>query len=162
MEPVGALNPRDCLSKDMRPDRSGPPIGTGQRTGSQRLDTQFIKSELRHAACKAAVLAIIFAMLAAPVALMLTHDFTSLDISETVDPVEDGEADGHDHDAPESEQHGGSHGSHGPADHDHQFHALIGPPAGAVTPHADAARSTVRDRFRHLTPEGPRRPPRLT
>jgi len=156
VEPIGALNPRDCPFEDYGR------IGTGQRTGSQRLDTRFIKSELSHAARKAAVLAVIFAVLAAPVVLMLTHDFTPQDISETVEPVEDAEADGHDHDAPEGEHRSGSHGSHGPADHDHQFHALIGPPAGAVKPLSNAAGSAIRDRFRHLTPEGPRRPPRLT
>ena len=120
----------------------------------------------RHGAWRAApgliVLATIFALLAAPVALALTHGPAPQEFAAaaTMAPLQEAAAHAHAHGPSENDHQRGSHGGHGPTDHDHQFHALISHAAGAQKPHSDPARSAVRDLYRHLTPEGPRRPPR--
>ena len=52
-------------------------------------------------------------------------------------------------------------GAHNPADHDHQFQGLVNQTATPLHPLPDTAPSAFGGTFRHLTPEGPRRPPRM-
>ena len=120
-----------------------------------------------HAARTMVVLTTVFAMVVAPLVVILTHGPAAHEVaaSMTVDMAEKVAAQGHAHDeAPHDHQNGhqsGPLGGHNPADHDHQLHALVCRADSAPKPLPGQARCAFSEGFRHLTPESPRRPPRL-
>lgn len=114
----------------------------------QNMGTGAVRAALRTPGCQMLLLAIACAMLFAPVVVAVTHG------PVTAEQIHVHHSTGHDH-------HSEPTGSHDPADHDHQLQALISPTAGWVHVLPNTEQSTVGDTFRHLMPEGPRRPPRL-
>ena len=107
-------------------------------------------------------LATVLALVIAPLVVILTHGPAAHYVvtSMSAEMAEDIDAHGHAHGDTGHDHEGGSFGGHNPADHDHQLHALACHAASASSPRPDKAHCTLRDVFRHLTPEGPRRPPR--
>ena len=115
------------------------------------------------------VLTTALAMIVAPLVVILTHGPAAL----AVDPSVTTQMAAHGHVHHHGHHHGPAHddasyghaggalGGHNPADHDHQLHALICQAASTASPHPDKAHGALSDVFRHLTPDGPRRPPRF-
>ena len=124
-------------------------------------------SMARRAAHRMIVLTTVFALIVAPLVVILTHGpaayavaaSMAADIAEA-DMAEEVAAQGHAHEDAGHDRPGGSFGGHNPADHDHQLQALICQTANAPKPLADKTHWAFSDVFRHLTVEGPRRPPR--
>lgn len=110
------------------------------------------------------VLATAFALITTPLALILTHGPAAhwAAASMTGDMADEFAGHGHVHDQAENDRQdeGGPHGSHNPADHEHQTSALVGQAASALKPYPDKAWCPYGETLRHLTLEGPRRPPR--
>ena len=131
-----------------------------------------------HPARRMIVLTTVFALVVAPLVVILTHgpaahQFAASMAAEIAEEIAEeiaahGHAHGHDHSYAHDHAHdedgddrpGGSPGGHNPADHDHQLHALVCQAARALKPFPDEAQCAFNEVFRHLTPEGPRRPPR--
>ena len=110
-------------------------------------------------------LATVLALVVAPLVVFLTHGPAAGALATEVTAQSDFHDHGHDHEHGHADDaghghHGGVSGGHNPADHDHQLHAVLYQAASTLRPLADTARSAVRDVFRNLTPDGPRRPPR--
>lgn len=113
------------------------------------------------------VLTTVFALLIAPLIVILTHCPTAHATAALA--ATEMAAHGNHHDHHHSHAHedagrdwlAGVFGAHNPADHDHQFHALICQPASAAERFADKAHCALNDAFRYLTLDGPMRPPRF-
>ena len=124
------------------------------------------KKPFRRRAWRAArrmiVLTTVLALIIAPLVVILTHGPAAhaAAASMAVDMAEEVAAHGHAHEEAGHDRPGGLFGGHNPADHDHQLQALICQAANAPKPLADKTQCAFRDVFRHLTLEGPRRPPR--
>ena len=108
------------------------------------------------------VLTTTLALVAALLVGILTHGPAAHAVAASMDVemAEEIAAHGHAHDEASHDHQGGSFGDHNPADHDHQLHALVCQTANIPKPLPDKAQSALSNIFRHLTPEGPRRPPR--
>ena len=117
----------------------------------------------RYPAHHLTVLAIVFALVVAPLVVILTHGpgTHGAAVSELAELAEEIGAHGHTHDDTGNDRQNGPVGGHNPADHEHQFQALICQAANAPQPLPERARCSFRKSFEHLVPEGPRRPPRL-
>ena len=120
----------------------------------------------RHAPRRMIALTTAFALIVAPLLLILTHGPAAQAAAASA-PVEvaahghdHDQGHGHTHDDAERGGHGGSFGGHDPADHDHPLHALICQPTNTPQPLPDRSRCGLSDILRNLTLEGPRRPPR--
>ena len=120
------------------------------------------------------VLTVVFALIATPVLVVLTHG-PAAHANVASAPAETAggiTAHSHAHSHSHAHQHGHKHhesghghegglfGGHNPADHDHPLHAVIGQAANALKPLPDKAQYAFSDVFQNLTLEGPRRPPR--
>lgn len=104
------------------------------------------------------------ALLVAPLVIILTHGPTTpataaLMTTEIADKVAAHDH-AHIHDDTGHSHQGGLFGNHNPADHDHQFHALICQTASRHERFPDKDHYALSDAFRHLTLDGPMRPPR--
>ena len=108
------------------------------------------------------VLATVFALVVAPLVVILTHGPAAHAVaaSTAVDMVEEIAAQGHVHDKAGHEHQGGPLDGHNPADHDHQLHALLCQAGNAPKPRPDKAQCASGEALRNLTLKGPRRPPR--
>ncbi len=121
---------------------------------------------MSHTARRMIVLATVFAFIVAPLVVILTHGpaahaaAASMAAEMAAEMAGEIAAHGHAHDEAGHDHPGGSLGGHNPADHDHQLHALLCQATGAAKPFPDKAPCAFGDVFRHLTPDGPRRPPR--
>ena len=121
-----------------------------------------------HAARRMIALATVFALIVAPLVVILTHGpaahavaaSMAAEMAEEIAAHGHAHEHGHAHDEAGHDHPGGSLGGHNPADHDHQLHALVCQATGAAKPFTDKAQCAFGDVFRHLTPDGPRRPPR--
>lgn len=105
-----------------------------------------------------------FALIVAPLIVILTHGpgphVSSLSIATEVAAHGHDHSHDHTHDDTERGFHGEPFGGHNPADHDHPLHALIRQPASMPTPLPDKSKCAFSDVLRNLTSEGPLRPPR--
>ena len=121
-----------------------------------------------HPARRMIVLTTVFALVVAPLVVILTHGpaahqfaaSMAAEIAEGIAAHGHAHDHGHGHDEDGDDRPGGSPGGHNPADHDHQLHALVCQAARALKPFPAEAHCAFSEVFRHLTPEGPRRPPR--
>lgn len=118
-----------------------------------------------HAARGMIALTIAFALIVAPFVVILTHGpaahanvaSVTVEIAEKITAHRHSHDEGHSHD---EAGHDGSFAGHNPADHDHQLQALVCKAANAPIPMPDKNQCVLNDVFRHLTLEGPMRPPR--
>ena len=119
------------------------------------------KKPLHHRAWQAArrvvVLMTVFALIIAPLVVILTHGPAA---HEVVGMAGEIAAHGHAHSEPGHDSPSGPLGGHNAADHDHQLQALICQSASAQHPFPDKVHGELAEAFRHLTPDGPERPPR--
>ena len=117
-----------------------------------------------HAARNLIALTTAFALIVAPLIVILTHGPAAhafaLSITTEVAAHGHDHSHGHTHDDPERGVHGEPFGGHNPADHDHPLLALICQPPSAPTPLPDKSRCAFSDALRNLMPEGLMRPPR--
>ena len=117
-----------------------------------------------HAARGMIALTAAFALIVAPLIVILTHGpaahaaAASIPAEITAHGHDHGH--GHTHDDAGRDGHGGPFGGHNPADHDHPLHALICQPTNAPKPLPDKSQCMSSDVFGNLTLEGPMRPPR--
>ena len=126
------------------------------------------KTPFHHRAWRAArrmiVLATVVALIVAPLVVILTHGPAAHAAAASMagEIAAHGHAHerGHAHDEAGHDHPGGSFGGHNPADHDHQLNALICQAASAPQPFPDRTPCAFSEAFQHLTPDGPRRPPR--
>ena len=107
-----------------------------------------------------------FALMVAPLVIILTHGpaaQATAAASTTAEIAAHGHdhSHGHTHDDAGRDGHDGPFGGHNPADHDHQLQALICPPANTLAPLPDKSKCVLSDVLRNLMPEGPLRPPRF-
>ena len=108
------------------------------------------------------VLTTVFALVVTPLIVILTHGPAAHQVaaSTTADIAGGIAAHGHAHGEDDDGAHNWPFAGHNAADHDHQLQALVCQSAGAADARPDKARCAFDDAFRHLTPDGPRRPPR--
>jgi len=111
------------------------------------------------------VLTTAFALMVAPLIVILTHgpatQAAAASITAEIAAHSHDHDHGHPHDDTERDLHGDPFGGHNPADHDHQLHALLCQPTNAPTPLPDKRQCALSDVFRPFTLEGPVRPPRF-
>ena len=117
-----------------------------------------------HAARNLIALTTAFALIVAPLIVILTHGpaahAAAASITTEIAAHGHDHSHGHTHDDAGRDGHDGAHGSHNAADHDHQLHALVSQPTTAPKPLPDKARCAFSESCRHLAPDEPRRPPR--
>ena len=102
-----------------------------------------------------AVLATVFALIVAPLVVVLSHGPAGhADVTEEI------AAKGHAHDVAGHGHQGVPLGGHNPADHDHQLQALICQATNALRARPVKTHRASSDLYRILAPEAPRRPPR--
>ena len=110
-------------------------------------------------------LTIAFALIVAPLVVILTHgpaaQASAASITAEIAAHNHDHNHGHTHDDAQRDRQDGPFGGHDPADHDHPLHALICQPTHAAKPLPDKNQCLFSDVFRHLTPDGPMRPPRF-
>ena len=110
------------------------------------------------------VLMTVLALFVAPFVVNLTHGPA---VAMTVDKIDEiaahghAQQHGHTHDETGRGHPGGPLGGHNPADHEHQLHALVCQTANALHPLPDGTPCRFSEAFQHLTPDGPKRPPRV-
>ena len=117
-----------------------------------------------HAARNLIALTTAFALIVAPLIVILTHGpaahAAALSITTEVAAHAHDHSHGHTHDDTERDVHGEPFGGHNPADHDHSLLALICQPSSTSAPLPDKSRCAFNDVLRNLMPEGLIRPPR--
>ena len=118
-----------------------------------------------HAVRSLIALTTAFALIVAPLVVILTHGpaaqaTAAASITAEIAAHGHDHSHGHTHDDAGHDGHDRPFGGHNPADHDHQLHALICQPASTPTPIPDKSRCAFSDVLRDLMPEGPMRPPR--
>ena len=120
-----------------------------------------------HAARSMIALTTAFALIVAPLIVILTHGpaaqataAASITAEIAAHGHDHGHGHTHTHDDAGRDGHGGPFGGHDPADHDHPLHALICQPTNAPKPLPDKSQCVSSDVFGNLTLEGPMRPPR--
>ena len=159
---------------DISLEQPAPSMTQYERTW--RMGTTPFHRGVRLAGRRLVALALVLALVVAPLVVTLTHGPAAQAAAASVaaDMIGETAAHGpgpghthahahthtHGHDDAERDHQGGLLGGHNPLDHDHQLHALICPPSSAPTPFPDETPCASGDAFRALTPEGPRRPPR--
>ena len=118
---------------------------------------------IRSAARRVTVLATVFALVAAPRVVIATHGPGAHEMAAAmgVDTTGDISVPGHAHDHTGHGHADGASVGHNPADHDHPLQALLHPAAAPVKLRPGAAPSAFAAVFRHMSPDGPRRPPRI-
>ena len=131
---------------------------------TQRMGKKPFHRRTRYAARSLIALTTALALIVAPLVVILTHgpaaQATAAPITAEITAHGHDHDHGHTHDDPERDGQGGLFGGHSPADHDHQLTALICQPTNAHSPPPDKDHCALSDVFRHLTLEGPIRPPR--
>ena len=121
-----------------------------------------------HAARNRIALTTAFALIVAPLIVILTHGpaANANAASITAELAEEIAAHGHDHshghthDDTERGVHGEPFAAHNPADHDHHLYALVCHAADTTGPHPDSRRCALNSMSHDLTLDGPMRPPR--
>ena len=117
-----------------------------------------------HAARNLIALTTAFALIVAPLIVILTHGpaahAAALSITTEVAAHGHDHRHGHTHDDTERGVHGEPFGGHNPADHDHSLLALICQPSSTSAPLPDKSRCAFNDVLRNLMPDGLMRPPR--
>ena len=119
-----------------------------------------------HAARSLIALMTVFALMVAPLVVILTHG-PAAQAAAAASMTAEIAAHGHDHshghtyDDAGRDGHGDPLGGHNPADHDHQLQALICPPVNTFAPLPDKSKCVLSDVLRNIKPEGPLRPPRF-
>ena len=117
-----------------------------------------------HAARNLIALMTPFALIVAPLIVILTHGpaayAAAASITTEVAAHDHDHSHGHTHDDTERGVYGEPFGGHNPADHDHSLLALICQPSGMSAPLPDKSGCAFSDVLRNLMPEGLMRPPR--
>ena len=117
-----------------------------------------------HAARNLIALTTAFALIVAPLIVILTHGpaahAAAASITTEIAAHGHDHSHGHTHNDAGRDGHDGPFGGHNPADHDHQLQALICQPSNTPTPAADKSRCAFNDVLRNLVPDGLMRPPR--
>ena len=128
----------------------------------RRVGKKPFRHRVWHAAYPLIVLTTVFALVVAPLVVILTHGPVVHEVSASMpaDLAEEVAAHGHAHDEAGNDDKSGPFDGHTAADHEHQLQALIYQAASTPQPLPDKAWCAFSEAFRHLTPEGPRRPPR--
>lgn len=118
-----------------------------------------------HAARNLIALTTAFALIVAPLIVILTHGpaahSTAATITTEIATHGHDHSHGHTHEDTERGVQGEPFGGHNPADHDHSLLALICKPASTSAPLPDKSRCAFSDVLRNLMPEGLMRPPRF-
>lgn len=117
-----------------------------------------------HAARDLIALTTAFALVVAPLIVILTHGpaahASAASITTEIAAHGHDHSHGHTHDDTERDGHEGPIGGHNPADHDHSLLALTCQPSSASAPLPDKSGCAFSGVPRNLMPEGLMRPPR--
>ena len=118
-----------------------------------------------HAARSLIALTTVFALMVAPLVVILTHGpaaqaTAAASIAAEIAAHGHDHSHGHTHDDAGRDSHGEPFGGHNPADHDHSLLALICQPSSTSAPLPDKSRCAFNDVLRNLMPDGLMRPPR--
>ena len=127
----------------------------------QRMGKKPFHRRTWHVARGLIVLTTVLALLIAPLVVILTHGPAAHEFAVSMPTMDvQSAAQGHAHSKAGHDHQGGPLGGHSPADHDHQLHALVCQAVNAPKALPDKTQCAFSDVFRHLTPDGPSRPPR--
>lgn len=104
------------------------------------------------------VLTTVFALLIAPLIVALTHATAAIEAAAFLADGSPGH--GHPHSKAGDDRQDGPLGGHNPTDHEHHLQALVHQAVSAQQPLPGKAQRGLAKAFRHLAPDGPKRPPR--
>ncbi|WP_422367497.1 hypothetical protein [Pelagibius sp.] len=116
-----------------------------------------------HAARNLIVLTTTFALIVAPLIVILAHGpgAHAAAAAISMEIAKHGHDHGHTDEDTERDVHDDPFDGHNPADHDHPLHALVYQPENPSKPPPEKSEYALSDVFRHLTLEGLMRPPRF-